>query len=311
MLIFLYGENTYRAKQKLNQIIERYKKNHKSGLNLKYFDAKEVDFKEISDKLKVTSMFNEKKLVVLKGIFSSKKFKEEFLKQPKELVNTEDIIVIYQRGKVDKRKKLFKFLEKKSKYQEFKMLKDKELKDWIEKEFSKHNSKITKKALTTLVNYVGNNIWHLVNEIEKLVSYKNRETVKQKDVKLLVKSKVDTDIFKTIDAIAEKDKRKALNLVNKHFKKGDSPLYVLSMINYQFRNLLIIKDLIEKHIPYRDIFKKTNLHPFVVKKSYFQSKKFSLSKIKKVHQMLFKMDFEIKTGKIEPDLALELLITKI
>ncbi len=311
MLIFLYGEDTYRAKQKLNQIIEKYKKNHKSGLNLKYFDAKEVDFKEISDKLKVTSMFNEKKLVVLKGIFSSKKFKEEFLKQPKELVNTEDIIVIYQRGKVDKRKKLFKFLEKKSKYQEFKMLKDKELKDWIEKEFSKHNSKITKKALTTLVNYVGNNIWHLVNEIEKLVSYKNRETVKQKDVKLLVKSKVDTDIFKTIDAIAEKDKRKALNLVNKHFKKGDSPLYVLSMINYQFRNLLIIKDLIEKHIPYRDIFKKTNLHPFVVKKSYFQSKKFSLSKIKKVHQMLFKMDFEIKTGKIEPDLALELLITKI
>ena len=127
----------------------------------------------------------------------------------------------------------------------------------------------------------------------------------------MVRSKIETDIFKTIDAIAEKNKKRALELLHKHLEKGDSPLYLLSMINYQFRNLLIVKDFIERCKPYNIILRKSGLHPFVVKKSYYQSQKFSFQELKKIYRKVFQIDLNIKTGRIESEMALDLLIAEI
>jgi len=165
--------------------------------------------------------------------------------------------------------------------------------------------------LEKLIEYIGNDLWQMSNEIKKLASFKNNKTLRIEDIELLVRSKIETDIFKTIDAIAEKNKKQALNLFHKHLEKGDSPLYLLSMINYQFRNLLIVKDLIEKHKPYDVILKKSGLHPFVVKKSYYQSQRFTFQELKKIFQKIFKADLDIKTGRIQPEIALDLLIAEI
>ena len=71
MIIFLYGPDTYRSRQKLNEIIEHYKKVHKSGLNLKYFDLQKSSYQDFKDEIQQASMFKEKKLLVLKNIFSN------------------------------------------------------------------------------------------------------------------------------------------------------------------------------------------------------------------------------------------------
>ncbi len=311
MIILLHGEDTYRMREKLNQIVKKYEKTHKSGLNLKYFDAQEIEFQEFLDRIKITSMFDEKKLIVLRNVFSNNNLKEDFLEEAERLNKMDNIVVLYQRKKMDKRDKLFRFLKKKAKHQEFRLLQGEKLRDWIKKEFEKYETKIEERAITALIDYVGNDIWRLANEIKKLVSYKKRSAVEEKDVKVLVKPKIETNIFKTIDAIAAKNKKRALQLIDEHLEKGDSPLYILSMINYQFRNLLIVKGLVEEYKPYKVILKKTGLHPFVVKKTYSQSKKFTLNELKKIYQKIFKVDLDIKTGKIDPRLGLEILISKI
>jgi len=307
MIIFLYGKDTYRMKEKLREIIERHKKIHKSGLNLKYFD----DFTNFKDEIRQTSMFKEKKLAVITDIFANPDFKEKFLENKKDFLKTEDIILFYQEGEINKNNSLFKFLKKNAKSQEFKFLAGQNLKTWIKKEFDRYETKIDSGVLEKLIEYIGNDLWQMSNEIRKLASFRNNKMVGVEDIELLVRSKIETDIFKTIDAIAEKNKKQALNLLHKHLEKGDSPLYLLSMINYQFRNLLIIKDLIEKHKPYNVILKKSGLHPFVVKKSYYQSQKFSFQELKKIYQKIFKVDLDIKTGRIQPEIALDLLITEI
>jgi DNA polymerase III delta subunit len=53
------------------------------------------------------------------------------------------------------------------------------------------------------------------------------------------------------------------------------------------------------------------MHPFLVKKSYEQAQKFSLVELKKIYQKIFEVDLGIKTGKIEPETALDLLISRI
>jgi len=319
MILFLYGPDTYRSRQKLNEIIEHYKKIHKSGLNLKFFEGEELNFEDFKDEFQQTSMFKEKKLVVLTNFFSNLVFKERFLKEGKNFVNSADIILFYEKNPIPEKDSLFHFLIKNAKSQEFKLLAGQKLKNWVKKEFLNFGIEISQEALEKLISFVGNDLWQMSNEIKKLVAYRtghNQVTtvtkvcpeIKREDVELLVKPKIETDIFQTINAIAARNKKMALKLLKAHLEKGDSPFYLFSMINFQFRNLLIIKDLMERNLsPYS----LNHLHPYVIKKSIPLLEKFSFSELKKIYQKIFQLDLDVKTGKIEPEMALDLLITEL
>ncbi len=311
MIIFLYGQDTYRSRQKLNEIIEYYQKIHKSGLNLKYFDGEKLNFENLRDEILQTSIFSGKKLIILSNIFSNSEFKEKFLKNSQKFINSKNVILFYETDEISKDDSFFKLLKKSGKSQEFKVLEGQKLKDWVKKEIENYKAKADPSVIDKLINFVGNDSWQISNEIKKLVSYRKDKNIQIKDIELLVRPKIETDIFETIDAIAVGKRRKALELLKEHLERGDSPLYLLSMINYQFRNLLIIKDLIEKNQPYYSIFKKTQLNPFVFKKSYQQTNKFTLLELKKIYQKIFQADLNIKTGKINPEIVLDLLIAEI
>jgi len=308
MIIFLYGQDSYRSRQKINEIVKSYKKSQKSGLSLKYFDGELLNFEEFRDEIREISMFKEKKLMIISGVFSNNVFKKNFLEEGKIFAKSDNIILFYENNKVPEKDRFLSFLKNNSKFQEFKLLGDQELKLWLKQEFKNLNAKIEERAILKLINFVGNDLWQMENEIKKLVSFKIGETIKEEDVGKLVKSKIESDIFKTIDAIASKDKKRAFQLLRAHLEKGDSPLYLFSMINYQFRNLLMIKNASEGNFsPYRLI----KLHPYVLKKSYLLSRKFEETELKKIYKRIFQIDFEIKTGKIDPQLALDLLLAEI
>jgi len=303
MIIFLYGKDTYRSRQKLNEIIEHYKKIHKSGLNLKYFDDKTINFEEFKNEIQSVSMFNEKKLIVLKNTLSSKAFKEF-------IDSKETILLFYEEGEVVE-DEFVKLLKKYGKWQEFKLLEGPKLKNWVKKEFEKYQTEIELNALDKLIDFVGNNLWQMSNEIKKLVSYKKEQKIMVSDVELLVRPKIETNIFKTIDYVASQRKKQAIELLKKHLEKGDSPFYLLSMISYQFRNLLIVRELIDKNIPYHLISQKTKLHPYVIQKIYPLAKKFSLPELKKIYQRIFQIDLQIKTGRLNPETALDMFIAEV
>ncbi|MDD2697104.1 MAG: DNA polymerase III subunit delta [Candidatus Pacebacteria bacterium] len=312
MLYFLYGQDTYRSRQKLNEVIGQYKTIHKSGLNLQYFEGEDLTFDKFSDAIQQISMFDEKKLIVVANTFANQDFKEKFLKNSKSFIKSKDIILFYEEKEVSEKDKLFKFLKKEAKSQEFQPLAREKLKNWIKKELMKFGAKgIDEEGLNKLIDYVGNDLWQISNEIKKLVNFKENKKINGEDVELLVKPKIEADIFRTIDAIASKNKKQAIFLIRKHLDKGDSPLYLFSMINFQFRNLLVIKDLIERQRPYYAILKITKLHPFVVKKSYEQAVKFTLPELKKIYQKIFQADLSIKTGRMEPETALDLFLTEL
>lgn len=311
MIIFLYGPDTYRSRQKLNEIVRHYRKIHQSGLNLKYFDEKDLDFEEIEREIQQVSIMAGKKMLILRNIFFRPEFKKKFLKNCKSFINSKDLILFYEEKELSENEPFFKLLKKSGSSQEFKLLDGQNLKNWIKKEFDTYYIKTTPEVIDKLINFVGNDSWQLANEIKKLANYRKDKTIGVRDVEVLVKPKIDADIFKTIDAMAQKNKRQALGLLHKHLEKGDSPLYLLSMVNFQFRNLIEIKSLTEKNYTYQSILKRTKLHPYIVKKSLWQAKKFSSAELKKIYQRIFKVDMNIKTGKLNPEIALDLLISEI
>ena len=299
MIIFLYGEDTYRSRKKLEEIVAHYKEIHKSGLNLKYFDGKNADFQDIKRELQTASMFKEKKLLILTDVFSNQGLEDGFLKDAKRFVDSDNVILFYEEKGTFAKNPLFTFLKKHAQCQEFEPLTGLKIKSWLKDEFEKVKTKIDPMALELMVNFAGNDLWQLANDVQKLAAFKGGKEIAVKDIRLFVKPKLETDIFKTIDAISLKNKKQALNLLHKHLEKGDSPLYLLSMINFQFRNVLGVKDLAERGEP----LSSSGLNPFVARKSAEQARKFTYEELKKIYLKIFQIDHSIKTGKIDPQAA--------
>ena len=311
MLYFLYGPDSYRSRKKLEEMVGRYKALRNGGLNFDMIDAAKTDFAEFSSLLNSNSMFAEKKLVVVKNLFGSKQFQELFLGAMKSFTAMADIVVVYESDAVDERTKIFKELRKTATCQECKALDAKQVRQWAQEEFGRLGQKINLDALDLLVRSTGSDLWRLAGEIQKLNAFRRRETIKKDDVTLLVKPKIETDIFKTIDALAAKDRRTAVELMQKHLETGESPLYLMSMIAYQFRNLLVIKELAQQGLMYDSIVRKSGLHPFVVRKNYAVCRQFAFEDLQRIYRSIFDLDSQIKSGLIDQETALTLLVSSI
>ncbi len=302
MIIFFYGEDNFRLKKKVKEILDYYKK-EKNGLSFVYLDCLESSLKELKEKNSQSSLFEEKKLILMENLFKNKKFKEDFFQKVEEFISSKNIILISENQKLNEKDSLVSYLLKNVKYQKFNLLTPYKIKNWAEKEIKKRGAEIDSQALSLLVD--SNDLWKVNNEIEKLTSYSKKIT--EKEILLLTNRETKSDVFKTIEAISQKDKSQALRLLQNHLEKGDSPLYLLLMISYQFKNLIILKELEEKNLS----FKKSGLHFFVIKKITPLLIKFSLDDLKKIYQKIFLIDTSIKQGKIEPEAGLEILIAEI
>ena len=320
MFFLLYGEDTCRSRERLKEIVEQYKMKNRQGLDLFFFDFPEADFDDIEIAVNQRSMFGEKKLIVISNFLNSKMEETEdkminlLKKIKKERVNLdkENIFFIFFESKVGVQNRLFKFLKKsdETKIQEFKLLKDLELSDWVKTYFSNFGFQVQKDLLKLFLEYVGNDPWRIKNEINKLVNYcQAKKRIEIADIELLVLAEIDNNIFNTIEAIANKNEVKALKLVHNHIQKGDNALGLLSMIAYQFKILLTIRDLIDRSKNYTEIGKELKMHPFVLRKNYQLASFFKTEELKKFYQKILETDLEIKWG-LPPALGIEILIIK-
>lgn len=310
MLILLCGEDTFRSRQKLNEIVKKYQDKHRSGLNLSRFKEEDLDMDKIKERLESISMFDEKKLLILENAFKNKNFREDFLDyvQKKKIKGNQDVIIaVFQTAKMatSRLKNKFNMLE------EFNLLKGAALVNWIKKETIKRGGTISPNAAQKLAVYAGGNLWQTDNEIDKLLNYSKNGLIKEEDVDLLVKAETELDIFRTLDALAQKNKRIALKLLHEHLAKGENEIYLFTMFVYQIRNLLKLKDLAERGIPYYSLAKQSGLHPFVVKKNWPLLKNFELERLKKIYQSLLSIEFKLKTGRLDGPVALDLLVMGI
>lgn len=301
MIYFLFGSDTYRSRQKLREIIEEYKKSHKSGLNLIKINFDEKDFSDFKQVAETVSMFDEKKLIILEEVFKQAEYFQDELRsylKKKKIEDDKGIIVVFWAEEIKPDNKLFQFLFKQTKVQKFELLKLYQLKEWVEKYVKEQGGNIGSQAVETLIDYVGNDLWRMSNELDKLISF-NRN-IKEENIKNLVKSEVDVSIFNIIDALGQKNKKQALKLIHDYFKKGGDEGYLFNRFVYQFRNLIKVKS-----------GGGEDLHSFVFRKTTQQVGNFTFEELKKIYQKLFQIDLGVKTGKVDIRAALELFVAKL
>lgn len=320
MIIFLYGEDEFRSNRKLAEIKNRFLEKNKEGATLSVFDFSEKDFDldEIILDSSSGGLFSAKRLVIVKNLLAKKDLAGEslleFLKRKSKGEFESAILVFWEGDDFDKKNPLVKFLLKAGKCQRFEMLGGAKLKNWITgtiREMGSGKISISAGAVEKLSLFIGNNLDLLSREIEKLINYKKSGEITSEDVELLVKSKIDTDIFRTVDALSRGDKKTAVKLLHDHLSAGDDPFYLLSMYFFQFRNLLKVKPFAEKNCSQQEIASKLKIHPYVAKKSADQAGKFSLEELKNLYKKLCEIDVQSKTGKVDIKLALDKFIASV
>jgi DNA polymerase-3 subunit delta len=323
MIIFLYGEDTYRSTQKLNEIKAKFQKEVDStGLNQISLDGAVLKFEEFNQHIKASPFLARKRMIIIKNLISSNKSKEiqkEIVKLlDNEMIDAKDdnIIVFWEEADHSKSKSknaLWDRLVKEKLAQEFKPLTPTQLNQWLNKEAKTRQLNFEKEALPLLAAKVGNDLWQMVNELDKLANFKKDQLIRPADIESLVKAKFDDDIFKLIDALGNNNKKQALKLIADQLDSGANEIYLLTMLSRQFRTLLLTKDIqaVNPQISKAQLSQELQIHPFVAQKALWQTKNFTLNQLKIIYQLLLDIDFKIKTSSLKPKLLFDLFIAQI
>lgn len=323
MIIFLCGEDAFRSREKVAQLKTAYlEKNPSSGLFEFDGDVTTEDVvKNMLQTLNESGLFATKKLVVARNIIgaseSYQKCMLEFLEKKAESLDADadNILIIWESKMPKKTNALYKFLDKKiAKKQYFETLKGIHLEQWIVHRIKMIDAKtaIEKRALPLLVSEMGDDLFALENELRKLVDVCEDGLIRESDVALFVEQSVKSMVFEALEALASGNRAKAMGLFEDQMKKGEHPLYLLSMCAWQMRNLLKVADAYQDGLRAAPmIASETKLHPFVVGKLLRQINGFSVERIKKGFGLLTELDTQSKSGQIDPKLALDMFVMKV
>ena len=179
--------------------------------------------------------------------------------------------------------------------------------NWIRARAKAEGGEFTREAAQALAA-VETDPRALTNEINKLLTYvDSARAVDLADVEELTPGGGEAKIFDMVDAIGQRRGPQAIRELHKILEKED-PLYVLGMIVRQFRLILQAKELLEARAGEGEISQALGLHPFPTGKVCAQARNFSLRDLEHVYHRLLDYDTEIKTGKVEPSVALDALI---
>ena len=183
------------------------------------------------------------------------------------------------------------------------------LPQWIEKQVRKHGGEIEPQAAAQLAAVVGADLRLLDQEIVKLVTYVDAErAIAQEDVDAVVPYAQSAIVFDLVDALGRRDGRTAAQTLHRLLDAGEHPLGLLAMVVRQFRLLIQVKELRAEGANPQTIAKTLGIHPFPARKLHSQASHFTASQLDAVYRHLLDTDVAIKSGEIEAEVALDLLV---
>jgi DNA polymerase III subunit delta len=329
MIIFLYGDDTFRSRKKLIELKEKFKREvDPSGNSLVTLDGGNINIEKINEVINTSSLFANKRMVIIENIFFNKS--KSIFDQLKDALSNKDkkdseniiIFLDYTSDDVKKTNKLFQFLKKQKYSQNFKSFSNTEATNWVKKTVEERGGKIKHQAALALVSLLANNLWQISNEINKLINYKNGQAcllqdgqcdanINEEDVERLVRGKFDENIFNLTDAISNKNKALAVKLFEQEIDAGLTESYLIHMIIRQFRILLQVRQGLDNGWNSRKIISQLKQHPFVVQKCMTQVRNFSLDILKNILHNLVLIDKSVKSGRGEVKSAINLLTIKM
>ena len=301
----IYGEEDYLRKQYKDRMREALIGD--DTMNYNYYEGKGISVKELIDVGETLPFFNERRLILVEnsGFFSSSQ--EELAGYLKE--KPETTCFLFVEKDVDKRNKLFKTVSSLGYAANMTAPDERTLIRWIGGILKKEQRFMREDAMRHFLERIDTDMENIRRELDKLVVYTDgAQEITVGDIDEVCTVYTESQVFDMVRSVAEKQQSKALELYYDLIAQKEAPMRILYWITRQFNQLYQIKDLQSKGYPDHVIAERMGVRDFVVRKNKTLCQRFSLEELRKSIQICVEREEDVKTGRLNDRMAVELLI---
>lgn len=319
-ILILHGDDEYSIDEFLRQTIADFRRHPNADFNYSDFDGTEATGAEILGAAAAFPFLSDSRLIVVKGMLThlnrkgggetAKKMAEQLASSLTSLPPTTQLIFA-ERSKLPDSHRVLKAAPKNG-VRFFAAPKDST--QWIVKHAKAQNVEIETAAARALSLVTASDLRLADSELTKLVAYTNGERpITEKDVMLLTPYVAETNLFAMTDALSQGNSREAATLAHRLLAQDEDAIALFGMIVRQFRLLLLVKEHLTDGGDRSSsaIAGAIGIHPYAAEKLSTQSRSFSIPQLEQIYRTLQDYDVRMKTGRIDAELALDLLIAAL
>ncbi len=313
MIYLLYGPDEYTRSEALAVLKARIPADL-TDLNVTTLDGRRLKLDTLIAACEAFPFIADRRIVIVQDLLKHQKAGKdrEELRAYLERVPAICDLIFIENEDFDKRNAVFTYLKKSADTREFLPRKGPELLRWIAERAQALGVKIDSTAAQRLIEFAGSDTRSLVNEIGKLATYVRRGgKITVAIVELLVRDDHEQSLFAFIDELGARRRTAALQSLRRMFDDGQAAPYILFMIARQVRILIGVKELATQRMRPDDIAAQLGQNPFVVRKAVDQARGFSEPELTVLHDRVMELDHASKTGRIDPETGLELLVAEM
>lgn len=308
-IYLLYGEERY-LKRQYKERLRKALCGDDDTMNTHFYEGKDISIGEIIDLAETLPFLAERRVIFLtdSGLFKSGGEKmAEYLASPNETT-----YFVFTESEIDKRSKLFKTVSSRGYSAEFAIQDENTLKRWVAGVLAKDNKKISEGTVQLLLSKTGTDMDNIQSELEKLICYcMERDVVTSEDVEAICTTRISNHIFDMINAIADRQQKRALELYYDLLALKEPPMRILFLIARQCNMLLQTKELKARGYDNRTIGSKIGVPPFIAGKYLTQASRFKTSLLRNAVQQCVETEAAVKSGKMNDRMSVEILILSV
>lgn len=316
-LIYLFtGTSEIFIKNRMNRIIQSFNKYEYTIIK---YDMETTSLSTVLSDAITVPFLEELKIIILKNpkflTKSATSTKDEIKAMLKYLKNPCDstlLIIDATNTVINQSNEIYKMLKNVARIIDYPDPEEIELKGWIVRSFDANGIDIKDDALTLLLEYIGDDQARLSQEIDKLSSYVGKGgTIRKEDIKLLVPKNINNEIYLLIKTIINHDLALTNQIYDNLITHTKDSLTIFSLISNKFKELLSTYRLLKYGYSQSDIAKFYNVS---TGKAYYivqEARAFKLSDLEFYIDKLAELDYQIKSGKLDKTIGLELLLLKL
>lgn len=320
-LVSLVGEESYFRQDLLRRFSRRWFDAQSRELNVSRMEWQEQDMGDVLEMVSTPPFAGSRRMVIYEaeGLLSAGNKKQKGKRKRAQQALMRYLhsppawaLLVLVLPAADRRLKATRQLEKTGWWVECETPEAAELEHWIDRRFQQAGYRIEPEALKSMVTAFDPDLRLLDQEIRKITTYAGEQTlIDRETVNRLIRHTAEEVIFDLVDAVAEGRAGDALQRLDRMLKQNEPALRILFMIGRQIRLMWKASLLSRQGLDYAAIKKQMGEHPYVVRKSLTQSRRFDLQAFGPMLDRVLETDIGIKSGRWPERLALERLIVHL
>ena len=294
-IYFLMGEEPYYIDKISEYIEENVLTPEEKGFNQVVLYGRDIAIDDIVENAKRYPMMSERQVVIIKEAQDLSRTIEKLDSYANNPQLSTVLVINYKYKKLDKRKSLYKAVNKVGVVYESKKLYENQVSDWIRRVLSAKKYSISPKAAQMLVEFLGTDLSKINNELEKLQIIIPKESqITPELIEENIGISKDFNNFELRKAVGERNVLKAHQII-KYFAENpkDNPMVVTVALLFNFfTQLLQFHGLTDKSP--RNVASALKVNPYFVKEYVLAARNFPMKKASSAISVLREFDLKSK-----------------